>query len=728
MLRRIRRILFWAIGVPVGVAVVAVAAFAGYVLYLSWQTPSIDSLSARPETQNSVVYAASGERLGFIPAAQLRQRVPSSSIPAYLKQAIVAVEDRRFYKHKGVDYKGILRAAAKDATTGAAVQGGSTITMQLVRQLYLTRDRTFKRKIEEATLAREMEKRRTKDWILSSYLNDVSFGTAGGQEAVGVQAAARVFFGKPAKSLNLTESALLAGLPQAPTLYNPILHPEAAKVRRSEVLESMVRAGMIAPSVAARIDGRGLGLHLSHYYTHRRERHFFDFVERELKARIGAPALRRGGLRIYTTIDLKLQRAARAAIRKNLNRPHDPASAVVSIDVRNGDIRAMATSERYEKEQFDYASQGHRQPGSTFKPIVLLTAIDEHSADPARTYYVSKKLDMSTGFGPVHVQTYDHTYGGRMNLVKATLLSDNTVYEQLDLDVGPDVVADTAANMGIDTPLDGYPAEGLGGLHSGVTPLELTRAYATLADGGNRLDVTGVKRVVFPDRHQTVFDAASADSLFKDGETAAVTKILQQNMKHGTGTAAQIGCPAAGKTGTTDTFRDAWFAGYTPRLSTVVWVGYPHRAVSMTNVHGIKVAGATFPAAIWRDYMKVAKGGFCGKFPKPLERAQLKPYCGRLAVTRGCDAPPAPAAVGDASGDGSGGVAAPGGTQPGATTTTPAPCRSPTRGSWAGPRHRPPRAARCSASPRAARRPPGSSAASTRVRSPAAAPRPASAT
>src|SRR5947209_17058949 len=302
MWRRIRRILFWTVGVPLGIAVVAAGGFVGYVLYLSWHTPSIDTLHPRPETQNSVVYAADGTRLGFIPAAQLRQEIPSASIPADLRQAIVAVEDRRFYQHKGVDYRGILRAAAKDVTTGAAVQGGSTITMQLVRQLYLTRDRTFKRKIEEATLAREMEKRRSKDWILTQYLNDVSFGTAGGQEAVGVQAAARVFFGKPAAALNLGESALLAGLPQAPSLYSPVRYPAAAKARRSEVLAAMVRSQMISQAVADRIDRHGLGLHLSDFYTHRRERHFFDYVEQQLRRDLGNQVVDRGGLRVYTTL------------------------------------------------------------------------------------------------------------------------------------------------------------------------------------------------------------------------------------------------------------------------------------------------------------------------------------------------------------------------------------------------------------------------------------------
>ena len=666
-MRRVLRILKWVIGVPVAIVLVSVAAFVGYVLYLSWQTPSIDSLKPRPEAQNSVVYAANGERLGFIPAVQLRQEVPSSAIPAFMKQAIVAVEDRRFYKHQGVDYPGILRAAFKDVTSQAVVQGGSTITMQLVRRLYLTRDRTFQRKIEEATLAKEMEKRRSKDWILTQYLNDVSFGTAGGQEAIGVQAAARVFFGKPASSLNLSQSALLAGLPQAPTLYSPIRNPEAARARRAQVLAAMVRAGMISQAVADKIDARGLGLHLSQYYTHRRERHFFDYVEAQLRERLGAAAVQRGGLRVYTTLELPLQRAARAAIRHRLDRPHDPAAAVVSIDVHNGAIRAMATTTKYDKEQFDYASQGHRQPGSTFKPIVLLTAIADHQADPSKTFYVSKPLDMQTGYGRVKVQTYDHTYAGRINLVKATLLSDNSVYEQLDLDVGPDQVADTAANLGIDTPLDGYPAEGLGGLHDGVSPLELARAYSTFANGGSRLDITAIKQVDFADGHSVSMLSSEGNSLFKDGETSAVTKILQQNMKHGTGQAAQIGCPAAGKTGTTDTFRDAWFAGYTPRMSTVVWVGYPHRAIPMTDVHGIKVAGATFPAEIWHDYMTTAKGSFCGKFPRPFEPADLKPFCGRLSVTRNC-VKPGEGGVPQAPVEANGGTP-----QPTTTETAPAP-------------------------------------------------------
>lgn len=639
-MRRVRRILFWLLGVPLGIALVGTAGFVGYVLYLSWQSPSIDDLEPRPERQNSVVYAATGERLGFIPATELRDEVPGSLIPDRIRQAVVAVEDRRFYDHAGVDYPAIVRAAAKDVTSKTIVQGGSTITMQLVRRLYLTRDRTFKRKIEEATLAKEMEKRRSKDWILNHYLNDVDFGAVGGQSAVGIQAAARVFFGKPARSLNLSQSALLAGLPQAPDLYSPVRHPEAAIERRNQVLRAMARARMIAPGTADRLSRRGLGLHLSRYYTHRRERHFFDFVERELRQKLGQDAVDRGGLRVHTTLDMKLQRTARAAIRHRLYRRDDPASAVVSVDVRTGGIKTMATSARYEREQFDYASQGHRQPGSTFKPVVLLAAVAGHQADPRKTFYVSKPIDMNTGFGRVKVSTYDETYAGRMNLVRATLRSDNSVYQQLDLDVGPDLVADTATDLGIETPLDGLPAEGLGGLGAGVSPLELTRAYTTFASGGERLDLSSIASVDLPGGEKRVLTSRVSDKVYKDGETWQVTRILQRNIKEGTGTKARIGCPAAGKTGTTDDFRDAWFAGYTPRLTTVVWVGYPHRSASMTDVHGIKVAGGTFPAQIWHDYMSVAKGRFCGRFAKPEEKPDLGPYCGRLSVTKNCGPSP----------------------------------------------------------------------------------------
>lgn len=644
-----RRILLWLVAGPLLIALVAVAVFVGYVVYLSWQTPSIDDLDPQAEATNSAVYAADGTRLGFIRSENLRQRVSGRLIPQLLKDATVAIEDRRYWEHTGVDYTAILRAAAEDVAAQAPVQGGSTITMQLVRNLYLHRERTFKRKIEEATLAREMEKRRSKDQILDQYLNVVPYGTLGGQTAYGVQAASRLFFGKPARSLTLAQMALVAGLPRAPSLYNPVRFPERARERREQVLQAMVRARMITAERAADAHAEPLGVRPSRFFSTRRERHFFDFVERELRRRLGDEVVDAGGLRVETTLRLPLQRQARKAIRTHLGRPGDPASAVVSIDARNGQIQAMAISERYERTQFDYASQGRRQPGSTFKPIVLMAAIAREEVDPRRTFYVSKPIDERTGFGRVRVKTFDNTYGGRMNLERAMLRSDNSVYQQLDLDIGPDVVADTAAELGIESELDALPAEGLGGLTEGVSPLELTRAYATFAAGGQRHEATGLRRVRYPDGRWSELRAVS-DQTFREAEVDVVTRILRRNMRRGTGQAAQIGCPAAGKTGTTQNFRDAWFAGYTPRLATVVWVGYPRRSRPMLDVHGLRVTGSNIPSFIWRDYMRTAKGRFCGDFPRPERRPDLRPYCGPRTATRSCDEPveaapePAPAA------------------------------------------------------------------------------------
>jgi penicillin-binding protein 1A len=331
-----------------------------------------------------------------------------------------------------------------------------------------------------------------------------------------------------------------------------------------------------------------------------------------------------------------MQKAARAAMANVLNQPGDPASAIVSIDPRNGYIRAMASSERYAKSKFNVAAQGHRQAGSTFKVMVLMTAL-RRGVDPERTSYVSKHLSpgwLSTA--PTYeVQTYSHSYGGSMNLVSATLKSDNTVYAQLDADLGPDAVRQTAYDMGIKTHLDAYPAEGLGGLTIGVSPLEMANAYGTIASGGWRNKPIAVTRVVFPgpDGRNEYLGAPKRQKMFEDGVTYEATKILEKNIQGGTGTAANIGCPAAGKTGTVDDFTDAWFAGFTPHLSTVVWVGYPNAKVPMTSVHGISVAGGTFPAQIWHNFMVVAKGSDCSDFPQPTTPFVAAPFFGKFSRT-----------------------------------------------------------------------------------------------
>src|SRR3954452_5558136 len=475
------RAIFLTIGMLAAVAAIAGFGVVAWVIQVANSAPSLDTRKPINLGATSRVYAADGTRLGFIQASTLRTPVGAHAIPEMVRQATVAIEDRRFYEHKGVDFEGIVRAAVKNVESKKDIQGGSTLTMQLVRNLY-TGERArqgvagYKRKIREAKLAEELEDlhpgRAGKQWILDKYVNSVPYGTIGGQTAVGIQATARVFFDKPASELTLRQAALLAGLPQAPSDYNPFLDPSAARARRHDVLQRMADQGYIPQAKAARVMRKPLGVRHSRFYTARREGYFFDYVKQTLIDRYGLDTVRRGGLRIDTTIDLRLQKLARAQMDGQLGAP-DRSGAIVTIDPRTGFIKAMASSSRYGDSKFNLAAQGHRQAGSTFKVMVLMTAL-RRGVDPNSTTYVSHQL--APGWLPsapdYGVQTYSHSYGGSMNLVRATLTSDNTVYAQLDADLGPDSVAHTAREMGITSPLHGYPAEGLGGLTDGVSPLE----------------------------------------------------------------------------------------------------------------------------------------------------------------------------------------------------------------------------------------------------------------
>ena len=616
--------------------VLAIGALSGvaYILTIAADAPDINSLKPVDKGAVSQVYAADGRRLGFIDSTDLRTPISDSQIPVVAKRATVAIEDQRFYHHGGVDPEGIVRAAFRNIGSGKTLQGGSTITQQLVRNLYISPERTFARKIKEAKLAEELESKHSKRWILDTYLNSVSYGTVGGQSAVGLQAASRLFFDKPAHRLTLDEAALLAGLPQAPSRYNPFLEPKLARARRNDVLNEMIKQKMVPATVGVKAMQRPLGVRPNSYYTTKRENYFFDYVKQELIDRYGANTVRKGGLKVYTTVDLDLQKAARKAIAGQLYQSGDPSAAIVSIDPRTGYIRAMASSGKYGKNKFNYAAQGHRQPGSTAKVWVLMTAL-RNGVDPDSTTYESHPLDLNTPFGPWKVQTYSHSYGGNMNITQATLQSDNTVYAQMDLDLGPKQVRKTAYDLGIRTHLNAYPAEGLGGLRIGVSPLEQTNAYATIASAGIRHRPIAIRKVVFPDGRTDNLGKPRGVRAFKDGTTYKATQILQKNIQEGTGTAADVGCPAGGKTGTTDSFSDAWFVGFTPRLTTGVWVGYPNQRVSMTNVHGIEVAGGTFPARIWHDYMETAKGSYCGDFPQPKTPFKAAPFFGKYASTGG---------------------------------------------------------------------------------------------
>ena len=636
------------VGVSVVLAALGIAGLSavGYVLSIASSAQPLDSLKARNPGGFSLVLDRNGRKLGVIQARDLRKEIPSDQIPQNLKDAMIAIEDSRFYEHEGVDYVGVVRAAVKNLESGRQVQGGSTLTMQLVRTLYGSTEKSYRRKIREAKLAEELENEHTKKWVLTKYLNTVPYGTYGGQTALGVWAASKTYFDKAPRELTLGQAALLAGLPQAPTLYSPVRSPAAAKGRRNAVLEAMAKQNLISDVQAEEGKAEPLDLDMSKYFQARREDYFFDYVKDELYKSFSVREVRRGGLRVHTTIDPDKQEAARTAIAGRLA-GIGPSSAIVTIDPDNGEILTMASSSDYGKSKFNLAAQGHRQPGSSFKTMVLMTALDR-GIDPDATYYTSRPIDIQDPtYGPVKVKTFDNTYAGSINLRQATLKSDNSVYIQLALDVGPDNVVETATKMGITTKLDGYPAEALGGLTIGVSPLEMADAYATIASGGvwhKPIAITSVRRadgIVLRGKTLPKRLRPRSERRFQDGVTAEATSILEANVEGGTGTKAQTGCPAAGKTGTTDESSDGWFVGFTPRLSSAVWVGYPDSSVRMyTEYHGGPVVGGSFPAEIWGDYTKAVKGSFCGGFAPPKQPATFSKFYGRYATGRGSSSSP----------------------------------------------------------------------------------------
>ncbi len=625
--------LLLVVGGILALGAIGAAVVASWVLGIAAKAPPLSACRPIDKGGNSVLIAGDGSRLGYIASDEARTPVAARRIPANLKHATVAIEDQRFFEHGGVDYEGGLRALVANIEAGKIVQGGSTITMQLMRNLCISDPkRNVERKIQEAKLAVEYEQRHSKQDILGKYLNSASYGTINGATAIGVQAAARIYFSRPVWKLTLPQAALLAGLPQAPSDYNPILNPSGALARRNEVLSTMTRVGYISPGQARRAEQRGLGLKLSNTYFDRRQPYFFDYVENKLIERYGVNTVRKGGLRVYTTIDPKLQEVGLEAMHSTLPYSTDPASALVAIDPATGYVKAMVSSSSYEESKFSLAVQGHRQPGSTFKTFVLTTAVKQ-GIDPYSTYYTSKPLNLNLPqWGHWEVHTADEGYQGTINLEQATVASDNTVFAQLDLDVGPKNVAATAKSMGITTPLDGIPAEGIGGLRIGVSPLEMADAYATLASGGIHRNPIAIRRVVFPGGRVDRPEHASPSRTVPEAVAYEVTRLLHDNITRGTGTAAYTGCAGqAGKTGTTDEYTDAWFAGYQPNLATAVWVGYPQsNEISMTSVHGTTVFGGTFPAAIWNAVYANGKVP-CEEFSRPATQVSWAPFFSRFA-------------------------------------------------------------------------------------------------
>ena len=605
------------LGVLLGAGIIAGGVAGSWAVDVYESAPPLSSLKPVQKGRSSAIYAADGSLIGFIQAENIRQPVPERAMPQTLRDATVAIEDKNYFNHGALDPTGIARAAWKDLLAGGKpVQGASTITQQLVRNLYIQNpEETLKRKLVEAHLAYEEEEAHTKDWILTAYLNTAPYGTVEGETAVGVEAAAQTYFGKPAKDLELNESALIAGLPQAPSEYNPFLDPHAALSRRNEVLAAMHEQDYIDGAEYREALHSGLELSPGHKYRVIRDPFLFDLVQQELIDKYGINTVRQGGLKAYTTIDPELQERAQEAVDSCsvCYAEGGPAAGLASVDPSTGEIVALASTEGFESEnEFNYAWQAHRQPGSSFKTYVLATAIKQ-GVDPASTYYSgTSPMTLETPGGGTWTVNNAEPGGGTMSLESATWESVNVIFAQLDLDVGPENVTQTAHEMGIEAPLESVPAEAIGGLAVGVTPLEQADGYATLASGGIHHDPTAISRVEFPNGKVEETDPDSGDRVLTEGQAYEVTRILEGVITQGTGAGyTYMGCGAeAGKTGTSEDLSDAWFVGYTPLYSTAVWVGHPQSRES--TGFGGPTAGP-----IWRSFMESAVAGNCPEFPEP---------------------------------------------------------------------------------------------------------------
>jgi penicillin-binding protein 1A len=558
--------------------------------------------------RNGYIYASDGKTiLAVLRGAESRVPVPSSEIAPVMKQAIVAVEDKRFWEHRGVDIRGIARAVWADVRNKEVIQGGSTITQQFIKNTYVSNERTVSRKLKEAALAWQLERRWSKDRILTAYLNTIYFGNG----AYGIQQAAKVYFGKSAADLTLPEAALLAGIPASPAAFDPVSNPRAARSRRLTVLSLMYQQRLISRGellAAARTAmPRVEDVHLPG--TRGPAQYFVEYVKQQLIPYYGSGEVFGGGLRVTTSIDLHLQQLAKESIDKWLTRKDGPAAALVAIDPRDGRVLAMVGGSSFSKSQFNLAVQGERQPGSSFKPFVLAAALREGIAP--QTTFVSKPTVVDIGDRLWSVSNYEGNYLGRIDLRAATIYSDNAVYAQLTSVVGPASVRRTAEALGIQSPLQDYFAIGLGA--EAVNPLEMARAFATIANEGRRVDgavLGNLPRAVLTvrDGHHTERNAPVRRAVLRPEDAGIITSTLEDVLRLGTGRRAQLDDrTAAGKTGTTENYGDAWFVGYTPQLVTAVWVGYPTRFRPMLReFDGKPVAGGTYPALIWKAFMKRA--------------------------------------------------------------------------------------------------------------------------
>lgn len=589
------------VAVFIGTAVLALTGVALLFSVLS-DLPDIGDVKSVVKNQTSYIYAADGTPITRL-YQENRTIVPLKQISPNLQKAVIAVEDQRFYDHRGVDFIRIIGALIKDIRSGEAAQGGSTITQQYVKNAYFSPEKTITRKLREAFLAMELERNYTKEEILEKYLNTIYFGN----RSYGIEAASQSYFGIPASKLNVEQSALLAGLIKAPEAYNPYKNPSAAQNRRNIALNLMAEEGYITKAQAETIKPKPLAVITSQQSYQGIAPYYAEWIKTELsKLGFDEQAIYSQGLRIYTTLDRKMQDNAERAWKRYLPSASDPDVAIVAIDPKTGAVKTMVGGKNFNKDKFNVAAQAPgRQPGSSFKPFTLAAGLMNGVSPDDGFESSSPQTFKVPGTSPWIVHNYSGESGaGYTNLRQATARSINVVFAGLIMKVGVEPVVDVAKKLGVTSEVNPNPAITLGGVSKGLTPLEMASAYATFANNGKYNKPYGIQKINMPDG-QTIYEHKLAPEQRIDEAVAALTNdVLKGVVNSGTGTRARIGRPAAGKTGTTQKYVDAWFVGYTPDLAASVWVGYRGKNRPMTSVHGIRVAGGTFPAQIWSSFMR----------------------------------------------------------------------------------------------------------------------------
>ena len=578
-----------------------------------------EPLSRIIETPPTEIFAATGERIMLLGG---REVVPLDQVSPALIQAIVATEDHRFWNHHGVDKLRTLKALWVTLFQPGKIQGASTITQQLAKNLFFSYRRTYSRKFREMMVALQIEARFEKTEILEAYLNQIPFGVG----AFGVEQAARTFFGKTAQDLNLAESALLAGLPKSPTRYNPLRHFDRAKSRQKIVLGRMVAVGYITAQEAATAAAAPLELRPQAAGA-RTGSYFLDVVLRRLEERYGADVVYHGGLKVMTTLDPQLQAQAVASIQKGLGRldqmlgaaPNGadaegsedlrPQGALVAVETRSGALRALVGGRDYAKSEYNRAIQNNRLPGSGFKPFLYYAAMEKLGLTPA-SVYVDKPVTVPVSGAPDWApRNFSGSYDGPMVLKKALMRSVNSIAAQLVAAVGPPAVIEVARRCGIESPLEPVYSVALG--TSGVSPLEMAGAFATFATGGIRHEPFLIRRVEDP-FGRILDEHIIAGKRILDAETTyQLVDMMRGVVDEGTARVIRrmgFDLPAAGKTGTSDDYLDAWFTGFTPDLSVSIWTGYD-RGVGMRDARGRGITGGRGAAPIWADFMTTATQG-----------------------------------------------------------------------------------------------------------------------